>query len=245
MIKAMIAEDERIAREELEYILSQDKDLTLLPSAKNGKELLDLFEENTPDVVFLDIKMPEMDGVQVAKLLSSKERKPLIVFITAYEEYALKAFGLNAVDYILKPYDIIRINETLTRVRERGYLHSAKSNDSSNTMIIEADDKFIVVNINEIIYAEIMEKYIEIKVNEETHRTRMTLKQLEEQINQNHFYRVHRSFLVNLDYAHEITPWINGAYNLTLIDKKTKIPVPRNTVKNLIDKIKESKKGKR
>ena len=116
-IKAMIAEDERLAREELAYLLEQEPDIELLPHAANGRELLELVPLRQPDVVFLDVHMPELEGLQAARMLKASPISPLIVFTTAYDEYAVEAFGLNAIDYLLKPYSHMRLKETLQRIR--------------------------------------------------------------------------------------------------------------------------------
>lgn len=118
-IKVMIAEDERLAREELAYLLEQEPDIEMLPYAASGRELLELAAQWQPDVVFLDVHMPELEGLQAARMLKASPHSPLIVFTTAYDEYAVEAFGLNAIDYLLKPYSHIRFKESLERIRAR------------------------------------------------------------------------------------------------------------------------------
>lgn len=118
-IKTIIAEDERLAREELAYLLEQESDIELLPHAVNGRELLELVPLWQPNVVFLDVHMPELEGLQAARMLKASPVSPLIVFTTAYDEYAVEAFGLNAIDYLLKPYSHMRLKESLQRIRSR------------------------------------------------------------------------------------------------------------------------------
>jgi two-component system response regulator LytT len=257
-MQVMIAEDERLAREELIYLLEQEKDILLLPSAVNGRELLQLVEQHHPDILFLDIQMPEMEGIQAARMLSSRSEVPLIVFTTAHEDYAIDAFGLGAVDYLLKPYDYRRLQVTLDRLRQRwkernrepGLVNRSEqdttvtlvqekkfASPASNRakLIIDHDHRLIVIDPDTILYAIRQERLIEIHTTSQTYTSKMTLQQLEEKLAAHSFFRTHRSYLVNMEYVLELIPWFNGAYNLTLKDaKKTQIPVSRSSVKDLI-----------
>ncbi|WP_456277681.1 LytR/AlgR family response regulator transcription factor [Bacillus sp. AK128] len=240
MIKVMIAEDERLAREELEYLLRQEPDLELLPSAVDGKELLALVDQLHPDVIFMDIRMPEMEGTKAATLLSSKpDGGPFIVFCTAYEQFALEAFRLNAVDYLLKPYEVLRLKECLKRVRDRMRVANSRmrsTTPSNSRIIIEEGENIVVLDPYEIIYAEKEEKHLVIHTNKRKIKAKMSIQQFEDSFNdQQQFIKPHRSYLVNIDYINEIRPWINGAYNIKLKhDSKATIPVSRNTIKTVL-----------
>lgn len=249
MIRVMIAEDERLAREELSYYLLQEEDIELLPFAVNGRELLEKVETYEPDVIFLDIKMPEMEGVQAARMLSSRKQQPLIVFCTAYENYALDAFSLNAVDYLLKPTEPHRLKETLQRIRKR--LQDAKQGENTREMsinsgaaskvaklLIEEQNRFVVIEPESILYAVRDERVIQIHTLHEIFTSKMTLQQLEEKLHSYPFFRTHRSYLVNLQYVAELVPWFNGAYNLKLkTGKQAQIPVSRSYARELLKRL--------
>lgn len=250
----MIGEDERLAREELGYLIQQHDDFILCPGAENGKQLLELYDQYRPDVIFLDIHMPVLSGMEAAKELVAKsaqrgERSPLLVFTTAYEEYAIEAFGVEAIDYLLKPYDLQRINLSISRVRkhfsfDKHYSTTSPIPDSqqsrSSKLLIDNGEKVVVLTPEMIHYAVRTERLIEIFTDRGKIHTRMTLQELEEKVRGFSFFRPHRSYLVNLDYLHEITPWFNGAYNIILKNKeKTKIPVSRTAAKELFRILKQ------
>ncbi|WP_246942674.1 LytR/AlgR family response regulator transcription factor [Bacillus pinisoli] len=239
MIKVMIAEDERLARDELEYLLKQESDLQLLPSAGDGKELLALVDEHHPDVIFMDVRMPEMEGTKAAALLSSKPGGgPLIVFCTAFEQFALEAFGLNAVDYLLKPYEVLRLKECLKRVRERYHSIHAQTSPAPgiDRIVVEEGENIIILEPKDIIFAEKDEKHLIIHTGKRKVKTRMSIQQFEDSFNKNQqFLKPHRSYLVNIDHINEIRPWMNGAYNIVLReDQDTRIPVSRTSIKTVL-----------
>lgn len=253
-IKVMLAEDERLAREELEFLLGGYDDLILCASVTNGKELLEKYKDYSPDVIFLDIQMPELEGMQVAQQLKSTETSPLIVFTTAYDQYAVEAFGLNAIDYLLKPFDEDRLKEAVNRVRKE--MLNNKQSKVRHTQPKEIDTLFIerfnkisklllddgerlsVIDPQAIYYVMREERVVRIFTLDKDYQTKLTLQELEEKLSPFHFFRSHRSYLVNLHYVEEILPWFNGAYNLILKDKpKTKIPVSRSSAKELLQKL--------
>ncbi|WP_134702409.1 LytTR family DNA-binding domain-containing protein [Ammoniphilus sp. YIM 78166] len=246
-IRIIIAEDERLAREELKYLLEQEEDIEVLPSASNGLELLQLVEEHEPDVVFLDIHMPEMQGLQAARMLSSRKNSPFIVFSTAHEDYAVEAFDLDAVDYLLKPYDHHRLKQTLQRIRNRireggAAAESVQSAGTSTSkvakLLVDDGERLIVVDPETILYAVREERVIQIHTKDHIYTSKMTLQQLEEKLNPYSFYRTHRSFLVNMNVVLELIPWFNGTYNLILKDgKRTQIPVSRSSAKELLQRL--------
>jgi two-component system response regulator LytT len=251
-IKVMIAEDERLAREELEYMLMHIEDLVLCPSVANGKELLHRYEEYLPDVVFLDIQMPELEGISVSKHLRAMESSPLIVFTTAYEEYAVEAFELNAIDYLLKPFSDKRLEEALTRVRKQmgrqegdqnveQILANREKRDASkgakmSKLLLDDGDRLFVIDPKSVYYVMRDDRVVQIYTEDNVYPSKLTLQELEEKLLPFNFFRCHRSYLVNLNYIHEIVPWFNGAYNIILQDgDKTKIPVSRLSAKELLN----------
>lgn len=246
-IRVMIAEDERLAREELEFLLHSREDVIICKSVSNGQELLVEYEKHKPDVVFLDIHMPELEGIAVAKILREKERSPLIVFTTAYEEYAVEAFDLHAADYLLKPYDERRLDEALSRIRtalkqtsrsETASVPKPKGKQISkmSKLLLDDGERLLVIDPTSILYMMREDRVVQIFTQDQTFQSKQTLQELEEKLASFHFFRCHRSYLVNLQYIHEIIPWFNGAYNIVLKDQqKTKIPVSRSSVKELFN----------
>lgn len=245
-----------MAREELAYLIQQHEDFILCPGAENGKQLLELYHQYRPDVIFLDIHMPLLSGMETAKelvSLSNKtgERPPMIVFTTAYDEYALQAFGVEAIDYLLKPYDLQRFTMALSRVRKHFSFEKQQSSTSPildmssqqprrPKLLVDDGEKVVVLSPEVIQYAVRTERLIEIYTDKEKIQTRMTLQELEEKVKGFSFFRSHRSYLVNLDFIYEITPWFNGAYNIILKNKeKTKIPVSRTAAKTLFRLLKQ------
>lgn len=247
-IRIMVAEDERLVREELMYMLQNEEDVTLCPSAETGEQLLELYKKYVPDVIFLDIHMPRLTGVEVARRLSENvETPPLFVFTTAYDEYALDAFEVEAVDYLMKPYDEHRLKQALERVRrrlsqtkeqlkKRNIEKEITKSGHMSKLLIDDGERVVVLSPESICYATRVERIVEIHTKKEIIESRMTLQELEEKLKGLPFYRTHRSYLVNLEYIKEITPWFNGAYNLILKDgKESRIPVSRNAQKRLFE----------
>ncbi len=244
-IRVMIVEDERLAREELAYLLRQEKDVTLCPSAETGDQLLELYVQYRPNVIFLDIQMPGASGVEVARRLVSEvqdDKIPLFVFTTAYDNYAVEAFELEAVDYLLKPYDEARFKVTMERVRKRmsnmpvTAVQTQLPEVRLGKLLIEDGERMVLLSPESICYAMRVDRLLEIHTETETIQSRLTLQELEEKLRGYPFFRTHRSYLVNLDYIQEITPWFNGAWNLILKDgKQSKVPVSRAAAKRLFE----------
>lgn len=252
-IRIMIAEDERLAREELAHLLQVEEGVILCPAAETGDQLLTLYPQHHPDVIFLDIQMPGLSGTEVARRLLDARRKedplPLFVFTTAYDDYAVEAFDLEAVDYLLKPYDERRFKKAMEKVRRR--LDQRPSLPDKTTqvtmaapppfpslpagrLLIENGDKVLVLSPNSICYAVRVGRLLEIHTEGEILKSKMTLQELEGKLQGYSFFRTHRSYLVNLDFIQEITPWFNGAYNLVLNnEQQSKIPVSRSAAKRL------------
>ncbi|GEN88800.1 LytTR family DNA-binding domain-containing protein [Oceanobacillus sp. FSL W8-0428] len=244
-IHTMVAEDEQLAREELIYLLEREQDIKLLPSAETGEQLVELYKEYEPDVIFLDVHMPGMRGIEAAKKILELAyiETPLFIFTTAYDDYAVEAFDIEAVDYMLKPYDTERFQKAMNRLRKR--MRQLKSKDkqlskqsipSSSKLLIDNDDRTIVLSPDAIYYAVPYKRMLEIHTEDKVIYSRMSLQELEKKLQGHAFFRTHRSYLVNLNHIQEITPWFNGASNITLQDKnQTKIPVSRTARKHLFD----------
>src|SRR5699024_1354459 len=205
-LNVMIAEDEFLAREELLYLLEKEKDIILLPSAETGEELIELYFEHRPDVLFLDIEMPGLTGVEAAKQISkSTSNPPLFVFTTAYDAYAIDAFEIEAVDYLLKPFDQPRLQQALERVKSRLQERKvgAKDEQQSSTatranskLLIDDGEKMIVLSPNAIYYAVPSQRMLEIHTENGVIESKMTLQDLERKLEGLSFFRTHRSYLV-------------------------------------------------
>lgn len=250
-LRVMIAEDELMARKELLYLLKNEKDIVLLPHAETGEQLIELYTAHKPDVIFLDVEMPGLTGVEAAKYITEKseEAPPLFVFTTAYDEYALEAFDIEAVDYLLKPYEESRFQKAMGRLRnsmgreEKGsrvQRSSHSSNDSTPArLLIDDGERMVALSPDSIYYAVPNKPMLEIHTEDKVLYSKMTLQELEEKLSEHAFFRTHRSYLVNLNHILEITPWFNGTSNVTLKDKnKTKLPVSRTASKTILEKFK-------
>ncbi len=252
-LSAVIVDDEQLARDELAYLLKGVDDVNVVAQGKNGLEAVHLIREHTPDLVFLDVQMPGLDGFGVIKkLLDKKVPLPKIVFATAFDQYAVKAFEVNAVDYLLKPFDKKRVAQSIQRARakmEAGnspsdkletlvrMLESQKPPQTSKVLIKSAGRLFLV-DQKDICYASIEDGVISVVTaginGAEGQSNCRTLEELLDSLDPHHFWRAHRSFLVNINRIKEVVPWFKSSYQLRMDDKKqTEIPVSRAQTKRL------------
>ncbi|HBC93844.1 MAG TPA: DNA-binding response regulator [Pelotomaculum sp.] len=253
-LKALIVDDEYPARQELRHALDSTEDVEIVGEATNAQEALALIKALDYQVLFLDISMPGMSGLELGAVIQELPRRPHIVFVTAYDEFAVSAFEVNAVDYILKPFEPKRLKKAIDKVvkitQEAGLLQSAgevraereaelKPGPPPNQIRIERvpaekQGKTILVAASDIFYAFTEQDYVYIKTFNSKLFTRFTLKELEARLNPNVFFRTHRCYLVNLHKVKEIMPFFNGTYNLTVEDQETsEVPVSRAQAKKL------------
>lgn len=242
-IRAMIAEDELMARKELIYLLKDEKDIILTPHAETGEQLIELFSEHQPDLIFLDVEMPGLTGIEASRYIvdQSEGNPPLFIFTTAYDEYALDAFEVDAVDYLLKPYDENRFRKAMARVRKqftgerKETLHTDNELQKAEKLLVDDGERLVVLSPESIYYAVPNKRMLEIHTEDKVFMSKMTLQELEKKLAGYSFFRTHRSYLVNLNHVLEITPWFNGTSNVTLRDKqRTKIPVSRSASKTIL-----------
>lgn len=231
MLKCIIVEDEFPAREELKYFISNHEGIELEKEFDNPVDALKFIQNNQIDIVFLDINMPEIDGISLGKIISKLNSNLKIIFITAYREYAAEAFEIKAFDYLLKPYSEQRIKEVLTNLTTLKSNELIKENNKINKITVSLGEKMIVLSIDEICYIEIVEKESIIYTETTHYSSKLKLSKWEEILPKNKFYRTHRSYIVNLDKIREIEPWFNGTYILKIENTKAKIPVSRNNIK--------------
>lgn len=249
IIKCIIVEDEEPAYKELKFLLEQTGKVEVIDYAYDGVSALEKIENENPDVVFLDIQIPGMNGIDLANKLKEDGNDCFIVFVTAYDEHAVKAFEMNVTDYILKPYSEERIQVTVDRLEERMDVKSdivEKINRMLSTfqggislkkefskIPCEQYGRVILIDVNDIIFCFIEDDQTFVKTINKKYLTNYTLHELESRGN---FFRVHRSYLVNLNKIKELFPWFHGTYKIVMMDdEKTEIPVSRNNVKKLKD----------
>jgi two-component system, LytTR family, response regulator LytT len=263
-LRVMIVDDEQLARDELCYQLERVADVEVVAQAGNGVEALSAVERHEPDLVFLDIQMPGLNGFEVARrLLQREDEAPALVFVTAFDQYAIEAFEVNAVDYLLKPVEGGRLEQALTRVRRRlsserpagaGAAAAPPLNDQLEQIVkmmagrqvrrdqvaIKTGERFLLVQADDIIYASLADESINIVTGQVTGTSNYrTLDDLQARLDPEVFWRVHRSHLVNINKIKEIVPWFSRNYILRMKDAKaTEIPVSRSQTKRLREYLK-------
>jgi len=251
-LSAVIVDDEQLARDELAYLLKDLDDVSIVAQGKNGVEAVNLIREHNPDLVFLDVQMPGLDGFGVIKkLLDRKVPLPKIVFATAFDQYAVKAFEVNAVDYLLKPFDKKRVAQSVRKARAK--LESTNSSSDrletlvrmlesqkpqSSKILIKAVGRLFLMDQKDICYASIEDGVITVVTSGPTgmegQSNCRTLEELLDSLDPNLFWRAHRSYLVNINRIKEVVPWFKSSYQLRMDDKKqTEIPVSRAQTRRL------------
>lgn len=234
-MKVIIVDDEYPARKELRYFIENYTDMNIIGEFDNGLDVLNFIQENTLDAIFLDINIPKLDGMLLAKTIDKFEKRPKIIFITAYDNYAVEAFNLETFDYILKPYSDERIISMLHRLKDtfdkKNNEDKAEYQKVSNKISLWKNGKIHIVDVNDIYYCEARERYTHIFTKDEEYEIREGISEVEKTINHNIFFRSHRSYLVNLEKIEEIIPWFNNTYILKLNKGKYELTVSRSRVK--------------
>lgn len=247
VLKALIVDDEYPARMELRFQLSQFPDVEIIGEATNAREASALISALDYDVIFLDVQMPGMSGIELAKQLKSKEVPPKVVFVTAYENYAVPAFETRAVDYLLKPLESQRLAETIQRLRESqapaaaaGESKEAEADGRAERrpplafLLVEKDEKQIPLPLADIVYIFSEGYNVFVQTHGDRFLTRYTLQELTDRLPSEQFFRSHRSYLVNIFQVKEISPYFNGAYLLKLKDKEhSEVIVSRSNVRRM------------
>lgn len=298
-LTALIIDDEALARQELQYLLDAAGDVSVLAQGSNGIDAVNLIRTHKPDVVFLDVRMPGLDGFAVLRkvlALDGRMKLPQVVFATAFDQYAVKAFEVNAVDYLLKPFDVSRVRRTLEKVRQRVQSGTDTSSTTDKTavevqtsssraasrvsgaeakldallrmveeqaalvsgsrggaqgtggsqgghagaarsgkVIVRAQSRLLLVDQKDVCFSTIEEGRISVvtKTVEGDSNCR-TLEELMEQLDPEQFWRVHRSFVVNIQHIREVVPWFKSTYQLRMDDRRqTEVPVSRSQTKRL------------
>ena len=231
-IRALIVDDEPLARRRIKSLLAHDESVDVIGECSDGFRAVSSINELTPDLVFLDVQMPAMDGFEVIKTIGP-ERMPTVIFVTAYDQYALKAFEVNALDYLLKPFDRSRFQKTLERAKT---MISGLQNGSVNNQLLsllknlrrehELPDRFIIksggrvvfLKVDEIDWMRAVGNYVRLQVGRDSHLMRETMTGMEAKLYPDRFMRIHRSTIVNLDRVKEVQPWAKGEYIVIMRD---------------------------
>jgi two-component system LytT family response regulator/two-component system response regulator LytT len=249
-ITALIVDDEQPARDELGFLLKGFPDVDVVGQGKNGVEAVNLIRELNPQVTFLDVQMPGLDGFGVIKkLLEKKVRLPYFVFATAYDNYAVQAFEVNALDYLLKPIAKPRLEKAIAKLH-RMIETAASTYDKldrlvqmmeerpaaqKNKLVVKSQGRLFLVDAEEIIFASIEDGVISIFTRDlEGISNFRTVEDLQSNLDPKVFWRVHRSYLVNVNHIKEVVPWFKSSYQLKMQDRKqTEIPVSRAQTRKL------------
>lgn len=234
VIKALLVDDEPYSIDELKHLLSFYPNIQIVGEAGSGETAVMRTIELQPDVVFLDIEMPKTSGMAAAKAMMELKKAPLIVFTTAYPQFAAEAFRLDVVDYLLKPYDEEQLHDTVQRLEKHFNRRKEPELDTfTSKLAIECDGEIIYIEPKDVLYIIKEEKLTKLITNTNEYETKSSLKDLESKLLNYGFFRVHKSFLVNLEYVTRLSPWFNGAYQLQIAGRKEMISVSRNYVKAL------------
>lgn len=214
-MKAMIVEDSRLARNELKTLLQDHPQIEIVGEAANGKEALELIPKLAPELLFLDIQMPGMGGFE---LLEQLEWVPLIVFTTAYDEYAVKSFEFNTLDYLLKPIHPDRLALTIKRLEERQEKpeNSSVLKSESHQIFVKDGERCWIVKLADIRLMEIHGNYTRIYFEDNKPLILKSLNQLESRLDPQHFFRANRQQIINLKWIAKLDPWLNGRLKVTL-----------------------------
>ena len=262
-LRAVLVDDEQLARDELGFLLGRVGGVEIIGQAGNGVEALTTIDRLQPDVVFLDVQMPGLTGFEVARRMLDTHALPQIIFVTAYDQHAIEAFEVNAVDYLLKPVDPARLEMAVDRARRRisidrkldlgeaapGFVQAqiekivqlvAERQHRRDRLAIKVGERFMLVQADDIIYASLADESIVVVTNHHAGTSNYrTLDELQERLDPGVFWRVHRSHLVNINKIKEIVPWFSRNYILRMKDEKsTEIPVSRTQTRRLRDYLK-------
>jgi two-component system, LytTR family, response regulator LytT len=253
-INTLIVDDEKPARDELAFLLKSFPEVHLVGQGKNGVEALALIKEHSPDLVFLDVQMPGLNGFGVIKkLMDRKGKLPHIVFATAFDNYAVQAFEVNAVDYVLKPFDKARLARAVQRAKkaleadaspterlETLVTQMGAAKTSPVKLLVKTQQRLFLVDADDVLFASIEDGTITV-VSREVEGTSnyRTIEELQTSLDSEIFWRAHRSYLVNINHIKEVVPWFKSSYMLKMADKRaSQVPVSRAQTKRLRELLK-------
>jgi two-component system LytT family response regulator len=244
--KVLIVDDEPLARARIRDLLEKEQHFQVIGESSNGHDAVTMIEEKKPDLLFLDVQMPEIDGFDVLEKIDMNEM-PQVIFVTAYDKYAIRAFEYHALDYLLKPFDQNRFQDTLKRAIEqinfkktknwrfqlKELLHDVKSTQKYvERMVVKSGGRIFFLKVDQINWVEAAGNYVMLHIGDEKHLIRETMNEMEEKLNPDKFMRVHRSAIVNIDYITEIRSWVHHEY-LVILKDGTKLTLSRKYRDNL------------
>lgn len=229
-LRTLVVDDEPLARERLVGLLASESDIDVVGQCRDGEEAVTAIHEHSPDLVFLDVHMPALNGFEVIEAVGS-ERMPLVVFVTAHDQHALKAFQVRALDYLLKPFDRDRFHETLQRARtqiqrdETGDIGRRllalvkdlrRDQPKTDRIVVKSGGRLFFIRTDEIDWIEAAGNYVRLHVGTASHLLRETMNAIESRLDPEKFFRIHRSRIVNMERIQEMQPWLNGEYAVVL-----------------------------
>ncbi len=249
-IKTLVVDDEPLARERLTGLLFNEPDIEIVGQCRDGEEAVTSIMDLSPDLVFLDVQMPQMSGFEVIEAVGN-ERMPPVIFVTAYDQHALKAFQVRALDYILKPFDRERFSEALQRARkqiereETGDLGRRllalvkdlrKAQPRAERLVVKSGGRLFFLRADEIDWIEAAGNYVRLHVGNTSHLLRETMNAIEGRLDPEKFFRIHRSRIVNMERIQELQPWLNGEYSV-LLRTGTRLTLSRGYREKLQDRL--------
>lgn len=241
MIRILVVDDELLARDHVRLLLQQETDVEVVGECRDGDEAVSAIQQHSPDLVFLDVQMPGCDGFDVIRKVGL-DRMPIVVFVTAYDEYALQAFDVHALDYLLKPFGRDRFQQTLRRAREAlerrragdvgrrllALVHAVKQPEPPEVerLVVKASGRVFFLRTDDIDWIEAAGNYVRLHLGSASHLFRETMNRMESRLDPGRFARIHRSRIVNTERIKEMQPWFNGDYQVILRDG-TKLTLSR------------------
>ena len=249
-IKVLVADDEPLARERLTTLLATEPDVDVVAQARDGEEVVTAVNDHSPDLVFLDVQMPQMNGFEAIEAVGT-EKMPLVVFVTAYDQHALRAFEVRALDYLLKPFDRERFSDAMQRARrqlereETGDLGRRllalvkdlrRDQPRSDRLVVKSGGRLFFLRTDEIDWIEAAGNYVRLHVGPTSHLLRETMNAIEGRLDPEKFFRIHRSRIVNMERIQELQPWLNGEYAV-LLQTGTRLTLSRGYREKLQERL--------
>lgn len=252
MIKTVIVEDEKLAREELKFLIEKNSDFEIIYEVANGEKALEFLKENEVHLLFLDIQIPGKSGIEIARILNQQKDAPYIIFTTAYDEYAVEAFQLSAIDYLLKPISDQRFKESLQKAKNEikkdknnfkqqlktlfenfNFSEQSEQKECLNKIAVMEKDYYLMLDFKDIHYFATRDKKVWAHCYKKSYMTQFQLKELEKMMPQN-FFRIHKSYIINLQHIKAVIPWFKGKYQLLMDNySEHEIPVSRSKVNQI------------
>jgi two-component system LytT family response regulator len=245
-IRVLLVDDEPLAREMIREMLKDDSESEIVGECVNGREAIEAIQEHDPDLIFLDVQMPEIGGFEVLEALKSVH-VPHVIFVTAYDQYAVRAFEVHALDYLLKPFDSERFDSAWRRAKS--HIISARNGEMDQRilaileelkagskylerLVIKSGGRVFFLDTDDIDWIEAEGNYVSVHTGKKSHLLRETISSLEAQLDPKKFLRIHRSSIIKIDRIKELQPWFHGEYRVILMDG-TQLTLSRNYRENL------------